>query len=122
MAQAINNVDVDFPAPTGSPWDAPTHFAINDEMENGEIKIRSALTGTYGAPAVGQTVRFSPGALAVNHTQGEGTESGRLDMLRGLLAGTRYVSLHTGVPTAENELSGNGYARSRIAFAGWNLS
>lgn len=122
MAQAVNNAAVTFPNPTGAAWADVTHFAINDQASGGNRKIAAALTGDPDPAAVGQLVQFSAGALTISHTTGDATESGRQDMLRGLLMGTRYVSLHTGVPSNSNELSGNGYARGSIALAGWTIS
>ena len=39
----------------------------------------------------------------------------------GLLAGTVYISLHTGDASAANELSGNAYARVAVALADWTF-
>ena len=89
MAQAVNNVAVTFPNPTGAAWDDVTHFAIYDEETGGERKIGAALTGDPAPAQVGQLVQFSGGALVVAHTTGAATESGRQDMIAGLLAGTK---------------------------------
>lgn len=40
----------------------------------------------------------------------------------GVLAATKYIGLHTGNPTAANELTGNGYARLAITSAQWTYA
>ena len=45
------------------------------------------------------------------------TNTGAQEMLKGLLAGTRYLALFVG----NNEVSGNGYAAKSTTLADWTL-
>lgn len=59
-----NAVEIAFPAATGSPWSAATHFAIYDAVTTGNRYYHGALTASKTA-AVGDVIRFAIGALSI---------------------------------------------------------
>ena len=123
MATLTNNVAISFPTPTGA-WLVPTHFAVlagrTAVIQSSTAMITGTLS-TVSAPADGDTVEFASGQLTVTLTGDELTERTWKVMLGGVRSNAT-ISLHTGSPTAANELTGNGYARKSTSSSNWTVA
>lgn len=121
MADRSNTATIQFPTPTAA-WADPTHFGIWTASSGGSFLGGEALTTNVDAPSTGDDVEFGAGNLTVEIPDGDFTATGAGRGLDGFLAGTLYISLHSGAPgnNGADELSGGGYARVAIAAAGWS--
>ena len=128
MASATNAAAISFPTPTGT-WLRPTHFAVTSgtNVNFAAVQPPAAVRGslsTVAAPAANDTVEFAAGQLTITMTGDEITETGWRALLEVLnnsqIRG--HVSLHTGTPTATNELDGGGYARVSLGSSPWTVT
>ena len=118
MANAKNTAAVAFAAATAAGADATT-VSVYDALAAGNELWAQDVTGDPAALALGGRYNIAAEALTIpSETGGSSTAKGKVEQLKGLLAGTRYIGLKDG----SGELSGGGYARVAIALAGWTIT
>ena len=123
MASATNTLALAYPAATTAGQDA-VYAGIWTLATRGGFLLGQAVTGNPPALEVGQQYTITDGSFILTKTTGVTTELGRQEELKGLIAGTRYISLHTADPgiTGANEFVGAGYLRQAIASTEWRLA
>ena len=124
MASLSNTSAVQYPTPTGT-WARPTHFGLWLHATSGttaNFAGGGALSSTVVQPTAGTDVDFPAGRLTVTVGEGDLSAAGALRALNGLLGTQVWVSLHSRDPgsSGAGELSGNAYARVRVARNGWS--
>lgn len=126
MATATTSGVVQFPTPTAV-WGDPTYAGLHKTISGtsaADFLGSTALSADVSAPAIGADVEFAAGTVTITVPEGELTPEGAKIAIQAIIAGTRYISLHTADPgnNGSNELSGGAYARVAIASNGWTLS
>ena len=114
MAVIINDNVISFATPTGQ-WQQPTHYALHPTASGFDPWATDTLSPRPARPASGDSVQFAVGVISIGITASNGLNDLLLKTMLFLgLSTSSHVSLHTGAPTADNELTSTaspGYAR-----------
>ena len=105
-----------FPAASGGAWDTALSVAVRASAQAGARILAYATFSPGVTTADGSTPTIPATALEFSVTADGFTPEG-LAVLYGMgFADDTYLALHTGAPTAANELFGGGYARDPMTL------
>ena len=118
MATAQNNNVINFPISTDAGEDA-TKLQIWTALTTGDMLYEVDITGNPDALQLGGRWRIVANGITVrSETGGSTTAKGKVALLQGLLAGTRYIGLADG----DGEIDATWYARQAYAVGNWTFS
>ena len=126
MAQATNTNAVNFEPASQEAVDAnadATHVGLWTAETGGLFLWGAAIAGDPAALELGERYRIEPGVLVITQSAGPGeTEAMAKRGIAGRIAGTLYVSVHSGDPgvTGENEITQ--ISRASITAANWTVT
>ena len=123
MATATFNQIINFPAATAAGQDA-TVAVIYDAITGGNQLGQRAFDNNPDPLDLNGAYRVLADEIVFEYAPGDNfTEEMARRALRGQIAGTLYLGLHTGtLASLGAELSGSGYARQPMAQAGWTVA
>ena len=114
-----NRATVQFAQPTGGAWPAIDKWGLWDSSTGGQLLFDVDVSPNTAAPQIGADVSAAAMAIAWGFTGI--TEAGALAMMNGgLLAGTRYLTLHTANPSAAGNIGQNVIFTDGVVYDGSN--
>lgn len=126
MASRRNNVEKLFPVATAAGHDT-MYWGLWSARDGGNFLHGGPVQGDPDALDIGDRYRIPVNGITITVNASVAqrlSEAGAGELLEGLTAGTKYLSLHSADPgnTGANEFAGAAYARQQIDGAQWTGS